>query len=586
MTMNDLPASIEKKKKFLEPKFHFLTKNVIIGEDESAPPVTVAELMLAGQVLASFPNFAVLAAKGYEKAGLVAGDYVDFAEDGETIIARVAGYPRIMKVHDKERGGIVTQISIEPVLQVSVDKMHVNLVIHPPIEGGNSLQQTAIEKILANHNICYGINEEALAKAKAIVADGEQEFNRIGIASGRPAGKSQDAYLQFAMEVGPIAGTIAEDGSIDFRERKIMVAVAKNQLIATKIPARQGDPGIDVYGEETPTREGKDITVNLSNDVTYSRETREVRATRDGVLSIVNNSIIKVCSHQIISRDIDFETGNIDSMNAVTVQGSVHPGFRVRTAGDMKVTGNVMSSHLICAGNLVISGGVTGKNNLLEVTGDADINFIEQGELTAGGIIVIRKQSYYSKIRSGADIRCKPGSMVVGGFMLAAGSITVTDVGAEDSTPCLLAAGVVPERIKALQDMKQRVIDQQEEIIQWVQKYPGSNRSKKVRDMEKNLAETKVQLLRLNLIPGTGIYSRGSAAEPGNMIVGEEYSSAGGIDIQAIRIDVSGTLMANSEIRIGNSSLRLDKTVSNRQFRLHPNGKRIIAGTIKAEKQR
>ena len=69
-----------------------------------------------------------------------------------------------------------------------------------------------------------------------------------------------------------------------------------------------------------------------------------------------------------------------------------------------------------------------------------------------------------------------------------------------------------------------------------------------------------------------------------DILVGEEYSSAGGIDIQAIRIDVLGTLMATSEIRIGNSSLRLDKTVSNRQFRLHPNGKRIIAGPLKVEK--
>lgn len=581
--MNDQPKQTAPPKKKLEPKLHFLTQDVVIGYDDTASPITVSELVLAGQILASFPNWAVMSAKGYEKVSVLLGDYTELADDEETIIATIAGHPRVLKVPDKERGGFATRISIEPVLQISADKMHVSLAIHPPLDGGNNLQKTAIEKILADQNITYGINEEALAKAKEIINSGEIEFNRVGIASGRPVGESQDASLQFAMEVGPIAGTILADGSIDFRERKVMVAISKDQLIATKIPPKQGDPGINVYGEETPAREGKDLKINLSHDVKYISETRQVVATKDGVLSIVNDNVIKVCSHQTINKDIDFETGNIDSMNAVTVNGSVQPGFRIHTAGDLKITGNVSSAQISCEGNLVINGGISGKNVKIDVAGDADINFIEQGCLNAGGIVVIRAQSYYSQVQSNQDIRCRADAVVMGGTLLAAGNITVANVGAENSTPCLLAAGVVPERLVALKDMKQQIIDQQDAIIQWVQKYPGSSKSKKVRGMEKELAEAKLQLLRLNLIPGTGIYSKVAGPEDAEILNGEEYDASNGIDIQSINIDVLGTIFVHSEIRIGNRSIKLDKTVSNRQFRLHPNGKRIIAGPLKSK---
>ena len=110
--------------------------------------------------------------------------------------------------------------------------------------------------------------------------------------------------------------------------------------------------------------------------------------------------VIKVLSHQTITGDIDFETGNVESMNAIKILGSVQPGFRVTAGGDIKITGSVMSASAISEGNLVVLGGTTGKNSTLQVKGDADINFIEQGVLKCGGLVVIRKQSYYSNIIS------------------------------------------------------------------------------------------------------------------------------------------------------------------------------------------
>jgi hypothetical protein len=52
-------------------------------------------------------------------------------------------------------------------------------------------------------------------------------------------------------------------------------------------------------------------------------------------------------------------------------------------------------------------------------------------------------------------------------------------------------------------------------------------------------------------------------------------------NIGQVRIDVYGTIFAGTKIRIGNRSMVLDKTVSNRRFRLQKNLKSIIAATLR-----
>lgn len=570
------------RKKILEPTYHFSSELIKIGEDYTTDKIGVSELVRPGQLLANFPNFQRFVNKGFVKLAIEPGACAHFAEDGESILATVAGYPKIQKIRRPDSPDPVTVVSIEPLLVIAPDAMQVSIAIHPPLENGHSLQKEDIKELLAAEGIVFGINKETVEKVKDFVNEESNEFKRFVIASGQTVGKSTDAYLRYDMEIGPIAGTILDNGSIDFRERRIMVGVIANQRIATKIPAVQGKPGINVYGQETAAPPGRDITIQVQGDARFSEETMQVTATKNGVLSIVNNHVIKVLSHQTISSNIDFETGNIESMNAITILGSVKPGFRVSTGGDLKICGSILSASIICDGNLVVSGGTTGKNCTLQAKGDADINFIEQGSLQCGGIAVIRKQSYYSAITAGSDVRCHNTSIVMGGRVVAEGNITLGNVGSANSTPSLIAAGTVAERLVHQQELKTSIVQQQDAIIQWIQRYRGSPTSKKIRRMEQQLADTKLLLLRVNLIPGTGKYSRIAGPHEKNKIEqNKDYNSDGGIAIENIKIDVLGTIFTGTVIQIGNKTLRLDKTVSKRQFKLHANGKRILAVPIK-----
>lgn len=575
---NSPPESTDtKKKKVLEPTLDFLTEHIKIGDDDTDSKIPVSELVLAGQLLAHFPNSHNFLARGYELAPLEPGENTQYSEDEQSIVATVPGYPRIKKIRHKDFTHLVTVVSVEPLFIVMADKMSSTISLHPILENGHSLKDCDTKKLIEEQGFRYGLNEESLEEVEEWIQEGEVEFKKIVLAKGQPVGKSVDAYLRFDIEIGPIAGTILEDGSIDFRERRIMVGVSKGQRIATKIPAVQGDPGIDVYGEETPAKEGKDLQVKLLNDATFSQDTMQVTATKDGVLSVVNNNIIKVLSHQTISSDISYETGNVESKNCLTIQGSVQPGFMVTAHGDLKILGGVMSGLVNCESNVVINGGITGKKSDIFAKGDVDINFIEQGELECGGICVMRKQAYYSNIIAGSDLRCENLGKVVGGSLIAGGNITLWDVGADNAKPSVIAAGVVGKRLAHLNELKQSVVDQQDAIIQWLQRYKGSSHSKKVKKMEEKLAETKLLLLRVNLIPGSGKYSRVAGPDAEEISDSAEYRDDDAIDVKEITIDINGTIYSGTEIRIGNRKLKVEKTVSSRQFKLHPNGKRIIA---------
>ena len=562
------------QKKTMEPIIHFLQKRMDIGQDETAAKMTISEFVMAGQCLADYPDFSKYAQKGFEKSPLQAGSNVEFSTDGNSILAGVAGYPKIDRLKTKDNDEPIPIISIEPLVEISPDGMQATLHIHPPVPGSTALVDQDLSQLLEKAGVVYGIDPEALQQAQTFIRERRSEFFKIPVAAGTRPGISTDAEIRFELEIGPLAGRLLADGSIDFRERRIMVGVHAGQHIATKIPSIPGSPGINVLGEAIEPEEGKDIKVKISNDTAFAEDDMRVTATKDGVLSVVNNTTIKVCSRLLLPGDIDYKTGNVESGNSLSIRGSIQPGFKVTADGDIEIGGSLMSATVSGQANVVIKGGITGKTSRIEALGDVDIRFIEQGTVESGGIVVIRTQSYYSRITAVSDIRCQAGSKVMGGDLIAGGNLTLADVGSDNCDTTLLAAGVDAKRLLLYHELQDSIVQQQNEIIRWLQLYGGAAKSKKIRKMEEGVKETKLKLLQLNLIPETGLYSRG-----GGLDSDDQAEETGNID--KIRIDVHGTVFAGTRIRIGNRSMSLEQTVSKKQFSLHKNLKSIITSPLK-----
>jgi len=570
------------KQKFIEPNLLFLEEKICIPCSKRSEEIIVTELIRKNQPILSWPDQKNRTQQDIKKRTVHGGRNTHFSENGETLIASTVGYPRVDIIKQSDDTDSILLLSIDPLIRISGDNMQATLCLHPATSNGFSPREDSLSELLTEADVHFGINETALKEALLILKQGCCDFHEIPIATGQPSHPGIDEFLEFAFEIGPIAGTLLEDGSIDFRERKIMIGVSSGELLATRIKAVPGVVGINVKGEEIEPEGGSEIEVKILDDVSYSEDTGEIRASKDGILTVVNDSQIRVCSRQVINGDINYETGNVHSNNCVTVRGAVQPGFKVQTVGDIEIQKEVMSANLVCESNIVIKGGITGKNTDIQANGDVDILFIEQGKIEAGGNVVIRRQTYYSDVAAGGNIRYQPGSKLIGGNITAGSNVSAANVGSDNSTPSRIAAGVDFERLKYYLQLKEERSKRQDELIQWMQLHGANARSRKVRNMEKELDEIKMKLLKLNLIPGTLKYSRvGALKDQLEQNADDDSIGKKGMDIGKIHIDIQGTMFVGTELRIGNRTMTLNKTISNRRIKLDKRQKRLIAAPLR-----
>lgn len=561
--------------RYVEPELQFAQQRVPTTVDGDEKKVLVTELVKAGQILLIYPGLKRFEQKGFEKKPVIHGKNTEISEDQSNIIATVLGYPTVASLEQND-GQKLLHISVKPLVKLSFNRLTATLCIKPTIGELCGVRENNLEALLAQAGLTYGIDDEAVAFAKKCIREDPIEQFDIVIATGKEPGIGSDAYLDFAIEIGPLAGTIDESGTIDFRERKIMVGVKKGDLIATKIPAVPGTPGMSVLGELIESKTGRDIKVKNYGDSNYASHSGEIRASKDGLLSVTNQTVIKVSSKQTVHGDIDFNTGNIETHGCLRVVGSVQPGFQVDVEGDLAIDGSVMSAQICGGSNALIKGGITGKNASVKLAGDADIKFIEQGRLIAGGLIVIRNQAYFSKVTAGLDIRCAPTSTIAGGTMIAVGHISAGTIGTESSEPATLGAGIDPDRLNQLNMLQLDLADQQNELIKWLQMHRRPQ-ARKVRKMEAAIDALKRQIIKLNLIPGTEPFSRQTTGDCRAETEEESPLYHAGIDVDTIRINIHGTAYPGTRLLLGNRSMVLKQVVSKRQFKLSADMKRIIA---------
>lgn len=559
--------------KYAEPELHFVRRTLSCGAEETEEKIVVSEFVRKGALLADFPDASQLKKKGLLPSPLEAGENVIL--DGEALVAEVSGYPA---VHPFDTNGVSGfRVSITPLVKLSNNRMQASLVLHPAIEDAPSLKNHDLDELIAEAGIIAGIDHEALVKVRSSIDGPLNDFEEIPFAQGDFPGEGRDAVLRFEVEIGPLAGHLQEDGTIDFRERKVMVAVSEDQHIATKIPAVAGKSGYNVVGETIESKSGKDIKVKVQGEVRFLADENKVIATSDGAMSVVNNDTIKVASKVTVTGDVNYTTGNVASENNVIIKGSVQPSFKVETGGDLEIGGAVSNASVTSSSNIVIKGGITGTSSTITAGGDIDLRFIERGTLKSGGVILIRKQCYYSKVEAAADIRCHRNCTILGGILLAGGNLSVGTVGAENCEAATLGAGIEPGRYLLFKQLQKEFAKQQEEIIQTLQLLGRGGRAKKVRKMEEMADKTKQKLLKLNLIPGTDLYSRVGKGKERDDLDEEDPLYLKEVDIENIRIEVHGTMYAGTRILLGNRSATLTQNVKNRRYRLSKNLKRIMA---------
>lgn len=521
---------------------HFRTRSLPEPASEDIAMAEISELVSPGQLLVS-TTLSAEEQEVPEVLTLEAGENTELDIDKKTICSTIHGYPVLSIENSGQQASI--QATVLPLFTISDDNMEVTVNLLPGILKPDPPDKANLLQIFAQAGIAYGIEHDRLEQIIRDVFESDTPCTDVIIARGKAPINGRDAYLRMELEIGPLPGKLLANGTIDFRERQMFVGVREGQLLATKIPPEPGKPGINIFGEQVEAKDGKDITVKVTGDVSYNEPDRTVRAQASGVLSVVNSDTLRVAAKQTIEGDIDFSTGNIRSQNSVEIKGSVRPEFLVSAKGNLLIGGNVESASVKCRGNIDIRGGILGRDAQVHARGDIDAKYIERGSLSADGNIIIRTGCYYSSLQAGGSILCPETAKLIGGILITRGSVSAGLLGSPSASPMRIAVGVDPWRFRYYQELLKEYDDTLAQIQSMTNLYGQrvSQEKNLVIRLEAQLTECERKLTRLNLIPDAPEESLGQR---------EYFHSSETIAVQE-------SIAAGTIVRIGNDSMVLDR---------------------------
>lgn len=258
-----------------------------------------------------------------------------------------------------------------PVLMLSVSKDGMSASLKINDEKDDLIQN---EEQL-NRQIAVIANQMGLrCELKKVTVKDVTTEKKIIIGEGIQPEKGKDAEISY-FESPIKKPVIREDGRADYFDMNFICEIEKDQWLGEKVPATEGESGVNVFGEIVSSVAGKDA--NLKYDPNSIYESSEaghtvLRAKHNGVLD-ASNGVIQLLQHLTINGDVGVETGNIDFKGSILIKGTVSPGFSVRALGDLSIEGmtGVTGAEFIesLSGDINIRGGVFGNGTMVVRSG-------------------------------------------------------------------------------------------------------------------------------------------------------------------------------------------------------------------------
>ena len=200
-------------------------------------------------------------------------------------------------------------------VDVSKDEMHGTITVDPPAMGGADCTFDLIERSLKAQGIRAGINEEKINE----FVDNPVYSTPYEVASAILPENGKDAYVQYNFETDKtkIKAQESASGNIDFKELNNIQNVVTGQVLATKIAATRGKGGKTLYGHYLEAQNGKDIQVQLGQNVHFDNDGVTILASCDGQVLFENG---KISVEPMLTLDaVNIKSGNIKFVGSVII---------------------------------------------------------------------------------------------------------------------------------------------------------------------------------------------------------------------------------------------------------------------------
>lgn len=306
-----------------------------------------------------------------------------------------------------------------------------------PEGDGSANAEATLQQILEQASIRAGLDEEGIAGLGRALTQPVATLHERVIARGRPPEPGTPPRLELAEPIGLQPGGLRPDGSIDFRERQLLLPVERGDCLGEILPAVPGKPGWDVYGDPiAPTPPG-DGSIQTGEGVSIDEAGRLV-AARSGTRMIAPDGMLDVIAYHVHAGHVDLKSGHLSTAGSLEVKRDVMAGMRVEAEFDLAIRGSVDGACIRAGGSIEIGGGAIGR---------------EDGSVRAGGDLRVRHalgirleaRGRLNVARSVSTSQLVAREIEIGGPMLsdwlqAESRVVLKDVGSPAGGPCLLRA--------------------------------------------------------------------------------------------------------------------------------------------------
>jgi uncharacterized protein (DUF342 family) len=394
-------------------------------------------------------------------------------------------------------------------LELTEDKLQVLLTLHPR-RGGRAVQLGDVRAALAEHNVVYGIDEDALLQAVER-GEGEAVLIASGIAPVEGAPTRFESLLQ--RERGP--ETEADDNAlVDYRALGSLVLVKAGMPLMRRIPGTAGTDGIDVFGNPALPQPPDDLPYdeNLTGVVHDPNDPEILLAAIDGAPSMLAHG---VSVNPVVEVDaVNLSSGNINFEGTLQVRGDVTTGMSVKVSGDVLVSGTVEAAHIDAGGNVVVKGGIMGvaegstslepAARLAQVTarGSVQARFIGNATISAGKDVVVEREIRQSDVAAGDSVtvglKGSTQGNISGGQVRALRSVKAVTLGTMAGVRTLVQVGVNPHaqaQKEALQRTRKRLTEEKgklEQLLIFLRQHP----EKAANGIGERAAQTHAKLVK------------------------------------------------------------------------------------------
>lgn len=315
---------------------------------------------------------------------------------------------------------------------ISGDAMSATLIILPPQESESEIQAEEINAAIEKAGIQFGLKEDVIAQAAAMV-----EYNQpVLIAEGVKSKKGESSTFEYQFDTSnKHQPSEDEDGRIDYRNINFIQNIEKDSVLATRTAATPGIPGRTVRNKELKAPSGRDIPFNKGVNTEVSEDGLTLTASTSGAI-MYQHGKISVNDLTVISGDVDHQVGNIDCLGSVRVTGNVKAGYELKVDGDLEVNGHVEDAMLDVKGNISVKGGFFGKGDgFMKAGGSITLKYAEGQKLEAGGDIIVGGEMINCDVMAKGNVMFKGArGKIIGGEIKAGKEITAAEIGSEAGT--------------------------------------------------------------------------------------------------------------------------------------------------------